>query len=142
MILNIPNKEKIVFHHKKRNLNENTTSFTLRGRESKQNYDLEGNIIPNVWDGDEVDRIESCTYQVPYYVTVCRRRGRGNRRVCHRELRYRTIYGRRNVSFFIQHTDRNISVRFLDLNSTNQVGVFKGTYNTNRKIYTYEGRCR
>jgi hypothetical protein len=91
---------------------------------------------------NDSDRVESCTYQVPYYVTVCRRRGRGNRRVCHREVRYRTIYGRRNVTFFIQHTDRNISVRFLDLDSTNQVGNFEGTYNTNRKIYTYEGRCR
>lgn len=98
-------------------------------------YGLSGDITTNYNDSGRRRSYESCTYQEPY--TVCQTDHRGVT-VC--STHYRTVYGHRDVEYFMRTKDQNLFISLME--GEKAVGDFQGHYNGTYKVYTYEGFCR
>lgn len=110
-------------------------AFNLSAGQLNEKYGLKGEIETDYTTDDRRRRNrESCTYQEPY--TVCHSDRFGNVS-CHTQ--YRTVYGHRDVEYYLKTKDQDVQVSIMDGNTA--VADFSGQDSYTYRVYTYEGFC-
>jgi len=117
----------------------NSGPINLPASRTGQNYDIEGFIDTQVSRSRVTRTVETCSYT---------RNERRCSKVCNGNRSCRTVcdtvpvtvYGRRDVEFRYDYTNRDLELTVLIPNG-GQVGRYRGTDRESNKVYLYKGRC-
>ncbi|MBX9766442.1 MAG: hypothetical protein K2X47_04145 [Bdellovibrionales bacterium] len=125
-------------------------TFRLEGRDINQDFDLGGRVSYQVTDSETRRDRESCTYTVSERVCETRRvcpdqiPGRPRRPCRNENYCYyvdRTIYGQREIEYYVKTTYRGLDAQFSSPRTNRSLARLSADKTTNEAIRTYVGRC-